>query len=65
MPRANETRSAHLVRELQAFTSRMRGLNIHTQEEADAWQQAVRELDMHIQIAIRMRETREGALTDA
>ena len=59
MPRVNETRSMHLVRELEAFTSRMRGLNIHTQDEADAWRKAVGELQMHVSMAIRVRENRE------
>lgn len=46
----------HLVRELQAFTSRMRGLNVHTQEEADAWRQPLGELEMHVALALRVRE---------
>lgn len=56
----NETRSAHLVRELRALTSRIRGLSIHDQAEADTWREALSELEVHVNLAIRVREAADA-----
>ena len=55
MPRVtNETAAARLARDLRTLKSRIRGLSIHDQEEADALTEALADLDAYVQIAIRV-----------
>ena len=52
----HETAALRFARELRELTSRMRGLTVHTQEEADALQEAVAGLRANALLAIRINK---------
>jgi len=56
MPRMHETPALRFARELRELTSRMRGLNVRTQEEADALQSAIASLQVNALVVIRINK---------
>ena len=56
MPRVlNETAAVHLARDLRELKQRIRGLNIHSEQEAADLREALADLHTYVELAIRVR----------